>query len=117
MSIQRMGVGERLSATATFERLVFLSGQVPDTAEHDVELQCQQVLGKIDALLKQNGSSKDSILAATIYLKSIARDFDSMNRVWSSWLSPGCAPTRTALQADLARPSVLVEITIIAAKE
>eukprot|EP00659_Diplonema_papillatum_P004942 gene4942-7625_t len=37
-----------------------------------------------------------------------------MNEVWSAWLSPGQAPTRTTLQAQLARPDVLVEISVIA---
>jgi enamine deaminase RidA (YjgF/YER057c/UK114 family) len=39
-----------------------------------------------------------------------------MNEVWSQWLSPDKAPTRTTLQAQLARPEVLVEITVIAAR-
>jgi enamine deaminase RidA (YjgF/YER057c/UK114 family) len=39
-----------------------------------------------------------------------------MNEVWSAWLSPGQAPSRTTVQAELARPQVLVEITVIAAR-
>ena len=48
--------------------------------------------------------------------KDIEADFASMNDVWSAWLSPGQAPSRTTLQAQLARPQVLVEITVIAAR-
>jgi enamine deaminase RidA (YjgF/YER057c/UK114 family) len=43
--------------------------------------------------------------------------FAPMNEVWSAWLSPGMAPTRTTLQAELARPSVLVEISVIAVRK
>jgi len=73
-------------------------------------------LAKIDALLAQAGSDKDHLLNATIYLKDIGSGFAPMNAVWSAWLSPGMAPTRTTLQAELARPSVLVEISVIAVR-
>ncbi len=39
-----------------------------------------------------------------------------MNEVWSAWLSPGQAPSRTTVQAALARPDILVEITVIAVR-
>lgn len=39
-----------------------------------------------------------------------------MNEVWSAWLVPGHVPTRTTLQAELARPGVRVEITVIAVR-
>ena len=72
--------------------------------------------GKIDALLAETGSDKDHILNATIYMQNIERDFAAMNAVWSAWLSAGKAPTRTTLQAELARPQVLVEISVIAVR-
>ena len=92
-----------------------MSGQVPTQSE-DIAAQTQEVLNKIDALLAETGSHKDHILNATIYLQNIERDFAPMNTVWSAWLSAGKAPTRTTLQAQLARPQVLVEISVIAAR-
>lgn len=74
------------------------------------------MLAKIDNLLAEAGSDKDHLLSATIYLKNITEDFAAMNEVWSAWLSPGQAPSRTTVQAELARPQVLVEITVIAAR-
>ena len=115
MTIHRINSNDRLSAAATFEALVFLSGQVP-TQTVDIAAQTAEVLGKIDALLAETGSDKDHILNATIYLQNIQRDFAAMNTVWSAWLSAGKAPTRTTLQAELARPQVLVEISVIAAR-
>ena len=115
MTIHRINSNERLSAAATFEALVFLSGQVPTHSE-DITAQTQEVLSKIDALLAETGSDKDHILNATIYLQDIGRDFVAMNAVWSAWLSDGKAPTRTTVQAELARPQVLVEISVIAVR-
>ena len=115
MRIHRINSNDRLSAAATFEALVFLSGQVPTQSE-DITAQTQEVLGKIDALLAETVSDKDHILNATIYLQNIQRDFAAMNAVWSAWLSAGKVPTRTTLQAELARPQVLVEISVIAVR-
>lgn len=114
MTIERIQPNPRLSAAVTYGNLVFLSGQVPGDAT-DAAGQTRQVLEKIDALLAEAGSDKDHLLSATIYLKDIGTDFDAMNEVWSAWLSPGQAPSRTTLQAELARPQVRVEISVIAA--
>ena len=113
MTIQRINSNDRLSAAATFEALVFLSGQVPTQSE-EITAQTQEVLSKIDALLAEAGSDKDHIVNATLYLQNIQRDFAAMNAVWSAWLPAGKAPTRTTLQAELARAEVLVEISVIA---
>lgn len=115
MQLTRFATNERLSGAISFGSLVFLSGQVPG-ASTDIEGQTREVLAKIDALLAEAGSDKSGILSATIYLKDIASDFEAMNGVWSAWLPAGCAPTRTTVQAELARPSVRVEITVIAAR-
>nr|WP_225780472.1 RidA family protein [Pseudomonas sp. Marseille-Q3773] len=114
MTIERIQPNPRLSAAVSYGNLVFLSGQVPGDAT-DAAGQTRQVLEKIDALLAEAGSDKDHLLSATIYLKDIGTDFDAMNEVWSAWLSPGQAPSRTTLQAELARPQVRVEISVIAA--
>ncbi|MCX7078906.1 MAG: RidA family protein [Pseudomonas sp.] len=115
MTIKRINSNSRLSGAVTFGDLIFLSGQVPG-ASTEVSGQTREVLDKIDALLAEAGSDKDHLLSATIYLKDIQNDFPAMNEVWSAWLSPGQAPTRTTVQAELARPEVLVEITVIAAR-
>ena len=115
MQLTRIATNDRLSGAMVFGSLVFLSGQVPGQAT-DIQGQTREVLEKIDALLAEAGSDKEHLLSATIYLKDIQADFAVMNEVWSAWLSPGQAPARTTLQAALARPQILVEISIIAAR-
>lgn len=115
MQLTRIATNDRLSGAMVFGSLVFLSGQVPGQAT-DIRGQTGEVLAKIDALLAEAGTEKANILSATIYLKDITADFEAMNGVWSDWLPAGCAPTRTTVQALLARPQVLVEITVIAAR-
>ena len=116
MTITRINSNERLSGAVTIKDRVFLSGQVPGDGL-EVATQTREVLARIDTLLAEAGSDKDHLLNATIYLKDIGTGFAPMNEVWSAWLSPGMAPTRTTLQAELARPNVLVEISVIAVRK
>ena len=114
MTIDRINSNDRLSAAATFEALVFLSGQVPTQSE-DITAQTQEVLSKIDALLAETGSDKDHILNATIYLQDIQRDFAAMNAVWDAWVVPGQTPARATVQAKLNDPKMKIEIMVVAA--
>ena len=60
------------------------------------------------------GSSKRQLLTATIYIKDM-KDFQSMNEIWDAWVVPNFPPARTCVEAKMARPELLVEITITAA--
>jgi enamine deaminase RidA (YjgF/YER057c/UK114 family) len=42
-------------------------------------------------------------------------DFAAMNAVWDAWLPEGAAPARTTVQAALALPNLLFEVTVVAA--
>jgi hypothetical protein len=44
------------------------------------------------------------------------RDRDGMNEVWTPWLPKNEAPARACVQAELANPSILVEIMVTACK-
>ncbi len=72
------------------------------------------MLNEVDALLAQAGSNREHILSATIYLKDMG-DYDAMNQVWDQWLPQGHAPARACVQAAIAEPEYLVEISVIAA--
>jgi len=76
--------------------------------------QTEEVLATIDRLLAEQGSDKSRILQCTIYLDDMALAAD-MNAVWDAWVTPGHAPARATVQAKLATPQKLIEITIIAA--
>ena len=73
------------------------------------------VLEKIDAQLAKVGSQKTRLLSATIYLADIST-FTEMNEVWKKWVPVGACPARTTVEAKLARPEFLVEITVIASR-
>ncbi|HYG88611.1 MAG TPA: RidA family protein [Azospirillum sp.] len=115
MSIQRFHGGPRMSQMVVHNDTVYLAGQVANTPSPDVEAQTREILGQIDALLAEAGTSKSKILSATIYLVDIAT-FGAMNRAWEAWVEPGNTPARATVEAKLAAPEYLVEIQVIAAK-
>jgi enamine deaminase RidA (YjgF/YER057c/UK114 family) len=88
---------------------------VVDVEGKTIQEQTQTILDKIDALLKEGGTSKANILTANIWLKNIANDYVAMNAVWVKWVDPNNKPTRACVEANLAFPSLLVEIQVTAA--
>ena len=114
MTIVRHETNARMSQAVVHGDTVYLAGQVSDSVP-DVAGQTAAVLKQIDTLLAKCGTSKDKILSATIYLADI-KTFGEMNKSWEAWMPAGHAPARTTLQAPLAGPQWLVEITIVAAK-
>lgn len=116
MTIIRNNPQPRLAASVAYGALLFLSGQTPKSNEDDIVLQTREVLEKIDALLAAAGSDKQHILSAQIWLKNIERDFAAFNEVWVQWMPEGYSPARAAVQAEMARPEILVEIMLTAVK-
>ena len=115
MSITRKHTSERMSKIVSHNGIVYLCGQVAADAEADIQEQTRTTLAKIDELLAEAGSSKEHILSATIYLRDIDNHFGLMNEVWNAWVPTGHAPARACVEAHMARPSLLVEISIVAA--
>jgi enamine deaminase RidA (YjgF/YER057c/UK114 family) len=87
---------------------------VPDDGTLDIGGQTEQVLAKIDKLLKQVGSDKSKLLSAQIFLPDM-KDFAGMNAVWEKWVVAGQTPARATVEAKLANPAYKVEIMCIAA--
>ena len=115
MDITRMHKGPRMSGVVIHGDTIYLAGNVASKPDADTGEQTRDVLSKIDALLQEVGSNKSKLLSATIYLADI-RDFAAMNEVWDAWVDTDNTPARTTVQAKLARPSIRVEITVVAAK-
>ncbi|GGP61783.1 hypothetical protein GCM10009347_29980 [Shewanella algicola] len=114
MTITRLDVGTRMSSIVIHNNTVYLCGQVAKDKFSNIETQTSTMLNEVDALLAQAGSNREHILSTTIYLKDMG-DYDAMNQVWDQWLPQGHAPARACVQAAIAEPEYLVEISVIAA--
>jgi enamine deaminase RidA (YjgF/YER057c/UK114 family) len=110
--IERSGTSERASKIVKHNGVVYLSGQVGEgetIAEQTIEC-----LSRVDALLKEAGSSREQMLQVTIWLSDMS-DFAGLNEVWNAWVPSGHAPARACGEAKLAREILKVEIIVTAA--
>ena len=105
----------RMSKIVIHNGVVYTSGQTAGDTGDDIRSQTQATLDKVDALLKEAGTSKSHALSATIWLKDINRDFTAMNEVWNAWVDPANKPVRATVEAAMAREILLVEIQVTAA--
>ena len=115
-NIQRLVTKQRMSRIVIHQDTIYLCGQVCADAKQGIEQQTQTMLDKVEQLLIDAGSDKQHMLSATLYIKDM-QDFSAMNTVWDNWVPEGYAPARACVQASMARPELLVEISVVAAQK
>jgi enamine deaminase RidA (YjgF/YER057c/UK114 family) len=119
MDIRRIDLtqppGPRMSRAVVRGDTVYLAGLTAGDTSQDIKGQTKQILDKIDGYLAEAGTSKSNLLAANLWIKDMAL-FADMNSVWNAWVDPQNPPARACVKAEMARPEVLVEIMVTAAK-
>ncbi len=96
---------------------IFVSGQIGHTDAggkevKGIERQVRQCLENMKKVLAAAGSSLDEVVKVTIFLRNEA-DFARMNEIYQSYFTED-RPARSTVIADLALPSMLIEIDCIA---
>ena len=114
MQIERYKTTKRMSRLVVHGETIYLCGQVAMDDTADIKGQTATTLVKIEELLATVNSGKEQLLSVTIYLADMAL-FKEMNEVWDAWVTPGKAPARACVQASMARPELLVEMSVVAA--
>lgn len=114
--IQKLNSNEVMSAVTIFNKMVYLSGQVPKNTQLDVVGQTKDILATIDQLLLEADTDKSRLLSANVYIKNLS-DFPAFNAVWVDWLKGCAAPSRATIQADMVNPDWLIEIAVTAAQK
>ena len=114
MSIERQDTKQRMSRIVIHKDTIYLCGQVCKDASQGISDQTETMLEKVDELLLQAGSDREHMLSATVYVRDM-KDFAAMNEVWDAWVPEGYAPARACVEARMARPELLVEISVVAA--
>ena len=114
--IERIGMTDRWSDAVIVGDLIFLAGHTAEqTRGQSVKVQTEEVLLSLDDTLAQAGASKNNLVSVTIYLADMA-GFGAMNEAWDAWVAKGHAPARATVEARLAYPDLLVEMTAIASR-
>lgn len=113
--IKRYEQTARMSRVVEHNETLYLCGQVA-AGGIDIKTQTSEVLEKIEDLLGKYNSAKEHILSVTIYLRDM-KDFAAMNEIWDNWVAEGFEPARACVEARLARDTLLIEMSVIAAKK
>ena len=116
MSITRTDSTPRMSRIVEHNNTIYLCGQTAKDANTDIKEQTVTTIEKVEEFLEKAGSDKKHILSVTIYVRDM-KDFAAMNEVWDAWVEDGYQPARACVEARIARPELLVEMSVIAAKK
>ncbi|WP_282674712.1 RidA family protein [Lactococcus cremoris] len=98
--------------------LLYASGQIPlnpldgEIVGDTIELQTEQVMKNIAAILKEAHSNFDSVIKTTCFLKNI-EDFSKFNAIYSKFFNKNF-PARSAVGVAGLPKEVLIEIEFIA---
>ena len=100
---------------------VFVTGQMPtDPAAPEaplpagIEAQTRRVMENLRLVLAGLGLSFAHVAMARVYLTRFERDFETMNRVYSSYFASDHLPARTAVSVTALAVGALVEIDLVA---
>jgi 2-iminobutanoate/2-iminopropanoate deaminase len=102
-------------------QFIYTSGQIaldPASGElvgDDVQGQTQRVLQNLSAVLSSAGSSLQSVVKTTVFLRRMS-DFSAMNAVYATYFQ-GIAPARSTIAVAELPGNALVEIECIALVE
>ncbi|SFF03400.1 RidA family protein [Alteribacillus iranensis] len=97
--------------------MFYSSGQIPLKAdgqlvEGGVEEQTHQVFQNLQAVLEEAGSSLDSVIKATVFIKDM-NDFPAINEVYGKYFSEH-QPARSCVEVARLPKDVSIEIEVIA---
>lgn len=101
--------------------LVFTAGQIPLTPEGDlldgasIDIQTEQALENVEAVLEEAGVEMDDVVKVTVYLDDID-DFEGMNTVYETFFDEEEPPARSAFEVGNLPKGVGVEVEAIATK-
>ena len=96
---------------------IFTSGQIALTpsgemVEGNIELQTEQVMKNLKAVLEAAGSSLQNVVKTTIFLANMD-DFAEVNAIYEKWFD-GHKPARSTVAVKKLPKDALVEIECIA---
>src|SRR3954447_21235570 len=70
--MERYDVGPRMSEMTVYNKVAYLSGQIPEDTSQDITGQTRQVLAEIDKLLALVASDRQHVLRAEVFLADSA---------------------------------------------
>lgn len=108
------------SQAIEFNNMIFTSGVIPINPETNelvtgtIEMQAEQAIKNLAALLQESGSSTDNVIKTTVFIKDM-NDFGKVNEIYAKYFTKEC-PARSCVEVARLPKDVLIEIEAIAYK-
>lgn len=108
------------SQAIEFNNIVYTSGVIPVNPETNelvtgpIEVQAEQAIKNLAALVKEAGSSVDNVIKTTVFIKDM-NDFGKVNEIYAKYFTKDC-PARSCVEVARLPKDVLIEIEAIAYK-
>ena len=112
--VKRSGSSEILHDVVEHKGVLNVAGVVAEDLSLGMEGQARQVFAEIERLLVANGSDRDHLLSALIFITDMKLKPD-MNKAWKAWLKQAQLPTRATIGINDLGPGVLIEVVATAA--
>jgi enamine deaminase RidA (YjgF/YER057c/UK114 family) len=112
--IKRSGSSEILHEVVAHNGVLNLAGVVAEDLAQGMAGQARQVFEEIDRLLAANGSDRNHLLSALIFITDMKLK-PEMNKAWQAWLKKEHLPTRATIGINDLGPGVLIEVVVTAA--
>lgn len=100
--------------------MIFTSGVIPidpatgELVSGGIEVQAEQAIGNLAALLKEAGSSTSQVVKTTVFIKDM-NDFAKVNEIYAKYFTSDF-PARSCVEVARLPKDVLIEIEAIAEK-
>ena len=99
--------------------MIYTSGVIPVNPEsgeipQGVQEQARQVFKNMTALLNAAGSSMESVVKTTVFIKDM-NDFGAINEIYAEYF-PGIFPARSCVEVARLPTDVVLEVEAIAVK-
>jgi enamine deaminase RidA (YjgF/YER057c/UK114 family) len=84
--------------------------------EHDMGDQTRAAMARVDKILREGGSSSQSVLSATLYVTGPGMEKKpAMNAAWGNFFPAGCEPARATIAIETMGALRLIEFSGVAA--
>jgi 2-iminobutanoate/2-iminopropanoate deaminase len=106
------------SQAVQIENFIYCSGQIPidpktsEVVANDIEIQTNQVMKNISAILDESKLDFSNVIKTTIFLKDM-NQFSIVNDVYNSYFMQN-KPARSTVEVSRLPKDVLIEIEVVA---
>lgn len=79
---------------------------------YDIEAQCHSVFHNIRAILEASQARWEDLVDITVFLTDMARDFDTVNRIYSDYFASD-KPCRTTVEVNALPTPIAIELKCV----